>query len=111
MQICPSLDSIVELSSFESVLSECKPLSLWNAKLEKKERLKTWEDVGGLALVKRTLKETVLWPGKVTCSTCALLRTLYTWCCTVVQYWCISGYRCKNSCMQIGGFKKNYVVM
>ena len=39
------------------------PLSLWNSKL-KEAGNKTWADVGGLERVKKSLTETIIWPGK-----------------------------------------------
>ncbi len=73
MHLKPSYfaDTVKTVDDLNSCLSECKPLALWNARLEKTgggdaSKKKGWDDVGGLEAVKKALVETVLWPGKVT---------------------------------------------
>ena len=47
----------------EEFLRRFTPISLWNSKLRQAGN-KTWEDIGGLAEVRKSLIETIIWPGK-----------------------------------------------
>ena len=59
------------LEDFECALDGFKPAALRGVKLHTAGDL-GWADVGGLAQVTRTLKETLLWPSKVRIRYCAL---------------------------------------
>ena len=53
------------LFDFESLLSQCRPSTLWGIELQRKGVPKGWNDVGGLNEVRRSLLQTLQWPAKV----------------------------------------------
>ena len=57
-------DDILTQGAFNKVLKSLKPISLRTISLHSPGEL-TWNDVGGLKNVKKTLRETLEWPSKV----------------------------------------------